>query len=141
MNYTPIHTNIYPSYNFMAAENAFLKQQIEYKDAVLCEQQHTINGLQSELTETTQENALLKSQVEDLHANSSKWKIMKQIIRGQGGERHLYDVEKVVDKEMERVRTGKESVERSDRRGAGVASYPPPKPYRGSSVHAQTNKP
>lgn len=128
--YMPIHTNIYPSYNFMTAENAFLKQQIEYKDAVLCEQQTTINGLRSELTEATQENALLKAQVDEFRANANRWKVMKQIIRGQGGDRHLYDVEKVVDKEIERVGTGKESMERSDRRSAGVAPYPPPKPHR-----------
>lgn len=141
MNYMPIHTSIYPSYDFMVAENAFLKQQIEYKNAVLCEQQTTINGLQSELTESTQEKSLLMSQVDALKADANRWRIMKHIIRGQGGDRHLYDVERAFDKEMERVGTGKESVERSDRRGAGVASYPPPKPHRGSSIHAQTNKP
>ena len=46
MNYTPIHTSIYPSYNYLAAENAFLKQDIEYKNAVLAEQQGKIESLQ-----------------------------------------------------------------------------------------------
>lgn len=107
MNYTPIHTNIYPSYNYLAAENAYLRQNIEYKDAVLCEQMSTITKLQGSVLDATQTASKFE-------ADADRWRIMKKIILTQGGQQHLYEVEKTVDKEREHDRARKEGVERRD---------------------------
>lgn len=96
MNYIPIHTSIHPTYDYMSAENAFLKQDVEYKNAVLCEQAGTINQLQGELKQVSEERDKLKPYEMD----ARRWHVMKQIILSQGGERQVYEVQKVIDKEL-----------------------------------------
>ena len=83
MNYTPIHTSIYPSYNYLAAENAFLKQDIEWKNAVLAEQQGKIESLQ-------RANA-------ELQHDALRWNKFKHIIDGQRGELTSRHLESIVD--------------------------------------------
>lgn len=103
MNYTPIHTNIFPSYNYMAAENAFLKQDVEYKNAVLCEQQATIDNLQKEIAkheDVKSELDMLKIERDKYQMDARRWHVMKQIIRAQGNDQQLYEVQKIVDKEL-----------------------------------------
>lgn len=96
MNYIPIHTSIHPTYDYMAAENAFLKQDVEYKNAVLCEQAGTINQLQGELKQVTQE----RDNAKHYEMDARRWQVMKQIILSQGGERQVYEVQKIVDKAL-----------------------------------------
>lgn len=116
MNYMPIHTNVHPSYNFLAAENAYLKQEIEYKNAVLCDQQDRINKL-------GHENTALKLERDASCEDAERWRIMKQIIKTQGSEQALYVVEKTVAKDLDKRR--KESMERCDRCSCGTSSHPP----------------
>lgn len=111
MNYIPIHTNIAPSYNYLSAENAYLKQNIEYKDAVLAEQQTTIKKFQDDVSQLSQANMQLKSEHEKAVSDAARWQVMKKIILSQGGERHLYEVQKTVDKEIQNDRKRKASVE------------------------------
>lgn len=100
MNYIPIHTNIAPNYNYLSAENAFLKQDIEYKNAVLCDQQSTIAKYQADVEQLSQANATFKQERDQAAADAARWSVMKQIILSQGGERQLYEVQKTVDKEI-----------------------------------------
>jgi hypothetical protein len=92
MNYIPIHTNIAPNYSYLSAENAYLKQSIEYKDAVLCEQQTAITKLQADTQQFKQER-------DKAVADAERWQVMKKIMASQGNERHIYEVQKAVDKE------------------------------------------
>lgn len=108
MNYIPIHTNIAPNYNYLSAENAYLKQSIEYKDAVLCDQQATIQKFQSDVSQLSQANMELKIERDKAIADAAKWRVMKNIIKYQGGDRALYEVQKVIDKEIEHDRKRKD---------------------------------
>lgn len=83
MNYTPIHTNVYPSYNYLVAENAFLKQDIEYKNVVMFEQQNKINFLEQEY--------------EKLQHDAMRWNKFKQIIDAQKGELTAQQLQNIVD--------------------------------------------
>lgn len=114
MNYVPIHTTVYPSWNYLAAENAYLKQNIEYKDAVLCEQQEKISDLQKDVTQLSQASATFKKERDDALADAERWRVMKKIIATQGGQQPLYEVHKIVDQDIERERNRKSSLERRD---------------------------
>ena len=112
MNYIPIHTNIAPNYNYLSAENAYLKQTIEYKDAVLCEQSVAIKKYQEDVAQLSDANMTLKLERDKAVADAARWKFMKQIIKTQGNERQLYEVQKIVDRELENDRARrKERVE------------------------------
>lgn len=100
MNYIPIHTNIAPNYNYLSAENAYLKQTIEYKDAVLCEQSVTIKKYQEDVAQLSDANMTLKAERDKAIADAKRWRVMKQIIKTQGNEREAYEVQKIVDKEL-----------------------------------------
>ena len=100
MNYIPIHTNIAPNYNYLSAENAFLKQDIEYKNAVLCEQKVTISRLQADTEQLSQANVQFRQERDQAVADAARWRVMKKIISTQGGEQQLKEVEKIVDKEL-----------------------------------------
>lgn len=104
MNYPPIHTTVYPSYNYISAENSFLKQTIEYRDHVLHEQQGTINKLNADVDQLSQANAQFRTECSKAKADAARWQVMKKIILTQGGERQLYEVQKTIDKELERNR-------------------------------------
>ena len=104
MNHIPIHTNISPNYNYLSAENAFLRQNIEYKDAVLCEQQATIKKYQADVSQLSEANMTLKAERDKAVSDAARWKFMKRIIKEQGSEQQLYEVTKIVDKEMENDR-------------------------------------
>lgn len=112
MDYIPIHTNVYPNYNYLSAENAFLRQNIEYKNAVLCEKQVEIDKLKADVDQLSQASFTFKQERDRANNDADKWRVMKQIIRTQGGEQKLYEVEKIVDKELERDRAGTKSLER-----------------------------
>lgn len=122
MNYVPIHTNVAPNYNYLSAENAFLRQSIEYKDAVLTEQQRTISALREDIDQLSQANMGLKAENETFAADAQRWRVMKQIIRIQGNDQQLYTVEKIVDKDLELERRRTARMERCFGRGAGVAA-------------------
>lgn len=83
MNYQPIHTNITPNINYLSAENAFLKQDIEYKNAVLCEQQTKIDALQSA-------NGALQQ-------DAARWRRFKAIIDSQKGDMNSAQLQNIVD--------------------------------------------
>lgn len=83
MNYIPIHTNIYPSYNYLSAENAFLKQDIEWKNAVIVEQQGKIEALQ-------RANA-------ELQHDALRWNKFKHIIDAQQGQLTAAQLQNIVD--------------------------------------------
>ena len=100
MNYIPIHTNIAPNYNYLSAENAYLKQNIEYKDAVLCEQQATIEKFQADVAQLSEANMTLKMERDKAVADAERWRVMKQIIKIQGNDQQLYQVQKIIDKEL-----------------------------------------
>lgn len=100
MNYIPIHTNIAPNYNYLSAENAYLKQSIEYKDAVLCDQQVTIKKFQEDIAQLSEANMTLKVERDKAIADAERWRVMKQIIRTQGNNEQLYTVQKTVDKDI-----------------------------------------
>lgn len=100
MNYIPIHTNIAPNYNYLSAENAYLKQNIEYKDAVLCEQQATIEKFQADVAQLSEANMTLKMERDKAVADAERWRVMKQIIKIQGNDQQLYEVQKIIDKEL-----------------------------------------
>jgi len=114
MNYIPIHTNIAPNYNYLSAENAYLKQTIEYKDAVLCEQKVTIDKLQADTEQLSKASHTFKQERDAAVADAARWQVMKKIILTQGGERQLYEVQKTIDKELSNDRARKKSVERRD---------------------------
>lgn len=99
MNYVPIHTAVYPSYNYLSAENTFLKQNIEYKDHVLHEQQGTITKLQADVNQLSQANMNFKQENEKLKYDANRWQKVKQIMLTQLGERQMYEVQKMVDRE------------------------------------------
>jgi len=114
MNYIPIHTNIAPNYNYLSAENAYLKQSIEYKDAVICEQQGTINKLHADAQQLSQANMQFKQERDKATTDAARWHVMKKIILSQGGGHQLETVEKVINKELSNDRAGKKGVERRD---------------------------
>lgn len=128
MNYIPIHTNIAPNYNYLSAENAYLKQSIEYKDAVLEEQQITIQKLQKDVTQLSEATMDLKIQRDKAIADAERWRVMQQIIRTQGNDQQAYLVGKVVDKDLERGRAAR--VERRSGCSAGATPYPSSSPNR-----------
>ena len=99
-----IQTHVAPNYNYLTAENAFLRQNIEYKNAVLVEQQTTIQKFQTDVAQLSEANMTLKSELDKAVADAERWRVMKQIIKTQGGERHLYEVQKTVDRERDNVR-------------------------------------
>ena len=99
MNHMLIPTNVMPNYNYLAAENSFLRQSIEYKDAVLCEQQTTIKKFQADVEQISSANMQIKQENDKLKHDAERWQIMKKILLTQGGERQLYEVQKIVDKE------------------------------------------
>jgi len=111
MNYIPIHTNIAPNYNYLSAENAYLKHSIEYKDAVVCEQQATINKLKADTEQLSQASNTFKQERDKAVADAARWRVMKKIILAQGGERQLYEVQKTIDKELEHDRARKKNLE------------------------------
>lgn len=123
-----IPTHIAPNYNYLSAENAFLRQNIEYKDAVLIEQQSTIQKLQKDVTQLSEANMDLKIQRDKAIADAERWKIMQQIIRTQGNDQQAYLVGKIVDKDLERGRTAR--VERRGGRSAGATPHPSSSPNR-----------
>lgn len=82
--YNVIHTNVLPSYNFMQAENSFLKHAIEWRDAVLQEQQAKIEALQRANSE--------------LQHDALRWNRFKHIIDAQKGELNGKQLENIVDK-------------------------------------------
>ena len=100
MNYIPIHTSVAPNYNYLSAENAFLKQDIEYKNSVICEQQGTINKLKADVDQLSQANMALKKEMESFENDAKRWSVMKQIIKVQGTERQAYEVQKIIDKDL-----------------------------------------
>lgn len=106
INYQAIHTQVYPSYNYLAAENAYLRQNIEYKDAVLCEQQQTISKFQSDVSQLSQANMAFRHERDQFAADAAKWRVMKKIIVKQGSEEQLYQVEKTIDQELQLERAG-----------------------------------
>lgn len=114
MNYIPIHTNIAPNYNYLSAENAYLKQDIEYKNAVICEQQATISKLQADTQQLSQANQTFKQERDKAVADAERWRVMKKILLIQGNEQQVYDVQKIIDKELSNDRAGKKSMERRD---------------------------
>jgi hypothetical protein len=83
MNYIPVHTNIVPNYNYLSAENAYLRQNIEYKDAVLCEQQVKMEIL-------TRAN-------QQLQLDAQRWQKFKRIIDAQKGELNAEQLQNIVD--------------------------------------------
>jgi hypothetical protein len=99
-----IPTNIAPNYNYLAAENAFLRQGMEYKDAVICEQQTTIQHLQKDIESLSKASATFMQERDKFEMDARRWQVMKKIILTQGGERQLYEVQKTIDKELERNR-------------------------------------
>lgn len=101
MNYIPIHTNIAPNYNYLSAENAYLKQTIEYKDAVLGEQQATIQKFQADVAQLSQANMTLKIERDKAEMDAARWRVMKHIIKTQGNEQQIYQVQKIVDREID----------------------------------------
>jgi hypothetical protein len=111
MNYVPIHTNIAPNYNYLSAENAFLKQDIEYKNTVLWEQQTTIKKFEEDVQQLSQANMGLMQERDKAVADAARWRVMQKIILSQGGERHLYEVQKTVDKEIENDRKRTKNLE------------------------------
>ena len=100
INYQAIHTQVYPSYNYLAAENAYLRQNIEYKDAVLCEQQVTIQKFQADVAQLSEANMTLKMERDKAEMDAARWRVMKQIIKTQGNEQQLYEVQKIVDRDV-----------------------------------------
>lgn len=109
MNYVPIATNVAPNYNYLAAENSYLRQNIEYKDAVLCEQQTTIQKFKADVSQLSQANMTIKSERDKAQEDAQRWRVMKQIIKSQGGDRQLYEVQKIIDKELENDRSGRKA--------------------------------
>lgn len=108
MNYVPIHTNISPNINFLLAENSYLKQSIEYENAVLLEQNNKLASM-------TDEIKTLRAERDQFAEDAQRWKIMQQIIKVQGNQAQMYQVTKIVDMEIER---GKRSLEQSNRRSS-----------------------
>jgi hypothetical protein len=104
MNYIPIHTNISPNYNYLSAENAYLKHNIEYKDAVICEQQAKITELQKDVQQLSNACNLFKQERDKHSADAERWRVMKKIILTQGGQRELYEVQKTIDKDIENAK-------------------------------------
>lgn len=82
--YNIIHTNVMPSYNFMQAENAYLKQAIEWRDAVMQEQQGKIESLQ-------RANA-------ELQHDAMRWNKFKHIIDAQKGDLSAKQLQNIVDR-------------------------------------------
>jgi len=99
MNPIMIPSSVMPNYNYLAAENSFLRQNVEYKDAVLCEQQSTIQKFQADVQQISSANMQIKQENDKLKHDAERWQTMKKILLTQGGERQLYEVQKFVDRE------------------------------------------
>ena len=104
MNHMPIHTNVAPNYNYLSAENAFLRQNIEYKDAMLCEQQEKIHKLHADIEQLSQANMTLKQEKDKFEGDANRWQVMKKILRTQGTDQALYVVQKTIDRDLEHER-------------------------------------
>lgn len=100
MNYYPIHTNIAPNYNYLSAENAYLKQDIEFKNAVLVEQQSTIGKLKADINQLSQANMDFKVAHDKALHDAKRWAVMKKIIATQGTDQALYVVQKTIDRDL-----------------------------------------
>lgn len=111
MNYPPIHTTVYPSYNYLSAENAYLRQTIEYRNHVLHEQQITIANLQADVNQLSQANMQFQNECAQAKAEAKRWQAVKQIMLTHMGERRTYEVQKIVDKEIRNERAGKKGLE------------------------------
>lgn len=83
MPYTLIPTNVAPSYAFMQAENAYLRQSIEWRDSMLIEQQGKIENLQRANSE--------------LQHDAMRWNKFKHIIDQQKGELTGRQIQNIVD--------------------------------------------
>lgn len=83
VQYNLVHTNILPSYNFVQAENAYLKQAIEWRDAVLQEQQMKIDALHKANS--------------DLQHDAMRWNKFKHIIDAQKGQLSGKQLQNIVD--------------------------------------------
>lgn len=118
MNYIPIHTNIAPNYNYLSAENAYLKQNIEYKNVVLSEQQARIAQLQQDVEQLSQASAKYKQERDQHAADAQRWQVMQRIIKTQGSAREAYEVHKIVDKEISRGYASQNSLGTSHNRSA-----------------------
>lgn len=110
MNYIPIHTSIAPNYNYLSAENAYLKQDIEYKNVVLSEQQGHITQLQQDVEQLSQASAKYKQERDQYATDAHRWRVMQRIIKTQGNDREAYEVHKIVDKEIAREYAGQSSL-------------------------------
>lgn len=108
-NYVPIHTTVYPSYNYLSAENAFLKQAIEYRDHVMHEQQGTITKLKADIGQISQANMQFKAECAQAKAEALRWQKVKHIMLTQMGERQMYEVQKMVDREIRNERAGRKT--------------------------------
>jgi len=102
MNYYPIHTNIAPNYNYLSAENAYLKQDIEFKNAVLLEQQSTIGKLKADIDQLSQANMDFKVAHNKASHDAKRWAVMKKMIATQGGQEHAQHIQQVVDGEIKK---------------------------------------
>lgn len=102
MNYYPVHTNITPNYNFLSAENAYLKQDIEFKNAVLIEQESTINKLKADVGQLSQANMMFRADCDKFRHDAKRWEAMKKIIEMQGGKDHAEQVQQIVDKDIQK---------------------------------------
>lgn len=71
-----VPTNVFPNYAYLSAENAFLKQACEYRDAVITEQQGKLEATQ---------------------LDAARWRAFKRIIDSQKGEMNSEQLEKTVD--------------------------------------------
>lgn len=100
-----VPTNIYPNYSYLATENAFLKQNIEYKDAVICEQQTTINGIQEQMSLMQHE---ANSEISKLQFDALRWQTMKKILLKQGGPQKAAEVQGIIDRDI-RASQGKDN--------------------------------
>lgn len=81
--YSVVQTSVVPSYAFLQAENLYLRQNIEWRDAVLMEQQEKIENLQRANTE--------------LQHDAMRWNKFKHIIDAQKGEMSAKQLQNIVD--------------------------------------------
>lgn len=100
MNYIPIHTNITPNYNYLAAENAFLKQDIEYKNAVLSEQQHRIDDLKKDIDQLSSATATMKANQDQSISDAARWNYAKNMYFQKLGFESPNMLEKKIDKDI-----------------------------------------
>jgi hypothetical protein len=83
LNYMMVHTPVAPNYSFLQAENAYLRQALEWRDAMLVEQQNRLTHLHSV-------NAQLQH-------DAQRWAKFKGIIDKQQGELTSQQLQNIVD--------------------------------------------